>query len=963
MIYSIFNNFLFVEIFFAHNSIMNPLNNPLLLTKVELVNFMCHENFCITFEKLITCITGRNGSGKSAVMVAMGVIFGQRVTSMDRGNSLEALIKSGKTHACIKIYIRNIYKLTGFEDEIVIEKQIFRGKKANTLRIMKNKKFIGLNRNTLMYLMGEFKLNFNNPLNFLTQDNSKKILNVKSPSDLYDFYYVGTEFKDIQEEIEEAERRNDEMAEKVLQSTETLKDIAKSLERAKKSLKFLNIDRKKILEDLLLEEKWSELKIKKREMEKIVKEVAEQEEEIYVNEGKIAEIMSKSLVFKPVDLTEITKELDEKEIGYKNIMGDFTDMEKDYERRRTQLEAAMSRNDKEKLESKIEAIKKEYEIQQEKQKETLEELQKMSEDVYAEKERNEKMRQKRSNLLHQLNFLEKNKKDSFTENMLRKFDAIEHEINKIKFRDKVIGPICKYLKLKDKKWYKPASIILKKSLESFVVFNSEDKSALFQLFKKSGVKYSIFQLSTKETVNPRILSNFTTLLSVLETKEDILKNILITMHNAEEVILLENREEAYDTVQKEGRRINCAYITTGDRIKLVNGRLSDYKDRDSGNYYFEDYTSKIETIREKLKEIEISSIYESRKREKEKENSQISSEIEKAEKDLRNLKIELKSYESVKDDDLNQVKRKLRVLNTQKENLENKKNKLKHELDLLKEKKQEMEEENLRIKNDCKKNEEKKRIQVEKFESKARFARSLKEQKEKERQRLLKVIEEEKEALLKEKNEEIDSRSKKVIEEEKTEIKAAIMQAEEMGKKEKYEKEVSELKGKEETLNSILQKFKDSLRATAKAISARKLKRDEIKVKKTQEAAEIFKNTTRKSGYEGELIFDHENKKLDIKMRVHNNKIKGGKNTLSGGERSFAGLSFLLSLWSSFSCPIKILDEFDVFMDSINRKNAIKSLFDHVKKERTQTILITPLDVTDMADEECSIKQLTKINN
>lgn len=46
--------------------------------------------------------------------------------------------------------------------------------------------------------------------------------------------------------------------------------------------------------------------------------------------------------------------------------------------------------------------------------------------------------------------------------------------------------------------------------------------------------------------------------------------------------------------------------------------------------------------------------------------------------------------------------------------------------------------------------------------------------------------------------------------------------------------------------------------------------------------------------------------------------------TLSGGEKSFATISLLLSLWEAAGCPIRGLDEFDVFMDPVNRKMATK---------------------------------------
>lgn len=48
--------------------------------------------------------------------------------------------------------------------------------------------------------------------------------------------------------------------------------------------------------------------------------------------------------------------------------------------------------------------------------------------------------------------------------------------------------------------------------------------------------------------------------------------------------------------------------------------------------------------------------------------------------------------------------------------------------------------------------------------------------------------------------------------------------------------------------------------------------------------------------------------------------------TMSGGERSFITVSLLLSMWALVSCPIRCLDEWDVFLDHANRKVAANML-------------------------------------
>ena len=54
-------------------------------------------------------------------------------------------------------------------------------------------------------------------------------------------------------------------------------------------------------------------------------------------------------------------------------------------------------------------------------------------------------------------------------------------------------------------------------------------------------------------------------------------------------------------------------------------------------------------------------------------------------------------------------------------------------------------------------------------------------------------------------------------------------------------------------------------------------------------------------------------------MDVHSDCSQSTKNTksLSGGERSYATVCFIMSLWEAMEAPFRCLDEFDVFMVSL----------------------------------------------
>ncbi|OLL22172.1 Structural maintenance of chromosomes protein 6 [Neolecta irregularis DAH-3] len=127
----------------------------------------------------------------------------------------------------------------------------------------------------------------------------------------------------------------------------------------------------------------------------------------------------------------------------------------------------------------------------------------------------------------------------------------------------------------------------------------------------------------------------------------------------------------------------------------------------------------------------------------------------------------------------------------------------------------------------------------------------------------------------------------------------------------------------------------------------------------TDRAKQLFLYYLLQRGFSGRLIIEHgDHGNGTLKLRVHTNEEnkkadEKDPKSLSGGEKSFSTICLLLSLWEAMGCPIRCLDEFDVFMDAMNRSISMKLMIQAAEDSvQTQFILITPqgmgnLSITD----------------
>ncbi|KAG5311912.1 SMC6 protein, partial [Pseudoatta argentina] len=108
------------------------------------------------------------------------------------------------------------------------------------------------------------------------------------------------------------------------------------------------------------------------------------------------------------------------------------------------------------------------------------------------------------------------------------------------------------------------------------------------------------------------------------------------------------------------------------------------------------------------------------------------------------------------------------------------------------------------------------------------------------------------------------------------------------------------------------------------------------------------------SFYQGTVVIDHQKKVLDLHVSARDDQ-KSGNDTrsLSGGERSYSTVAFILALWDCIQLPFYFLDEFDVFMDKVNRRVIMDILLEHTRLHpQSQFAFLTPLDTSHILAED-----------
>ncbi|PWN49183.1 P-loop containing nucleoside triphosphate hydrolase protein [Violaceomyces palustris] len=556
--------------------------------------------------------------------------------------------------------------------------------------------------------------------------------------------------------------------------------------------------------------------------------------------------------------------------------------------------------------------------------------------------------------------------------------AIESETG---WRKKPIGPIGMHIRLKDKKWASVLETVLSNHLNAFCVTNHADRQRLTTLMRRHRCNSSIITCSeepfdySEGEPDPDVL----TILRALDIEDDYITRQLITAANIERSALVEERRDG-DMLMRSGRKnIQCCY--SQDLYKITGGAIG----------------SSTQTLRRRQGPPRFTTDYSEVIKETERALREVEDKIRAADVAIRALKTESTGWEKrVKEikralpNVVQSIRKKIEEIARVEEDmhedepanvaaLEEAKKESEEELEKLRQKFQEIQERKKGV------IEERKPLEVEMDELKRQLdtfdeaREGLRQELEKTTQARvkqmaskthweprIKVLEDElraaerEEAELEQEVEEWTAQAQEYCDRVETERSAEYLEKEidrleEAMKRADRECGVSlevaaqEVQTKNKAVADARADF-DHTKACRdlmhKSLKARLAKWHLFRRFIALRAKSNFTYNLSNRGYTGELNFNHDSQRLSLSVQTEDTRHgqrKKDPRSLSGGEKSFSTICMLLSLWQAIGCPIRCLDEFDVFMDAVNRKIALKMIIDETKtSQNVQYILITP---------------------
>ncbi|BES95460.1 Structural maintenance of [Nesidiocoris tenuis] len=1010
------------------------------VVRVRLVNFMCHSNLVFTFGDKVNFISGRNGSGKSAILTALVVGLGGRMSDTNRGTSIAKLLKNGEQRGSIEITLSNHGALAYEEEKYGREITIVRTftDSSSTYKTLSEKgEVVSTKKSEIQLILMSFNIQVSNPVAILNQDTARTFLSRMQPKELYTLFRKGTLLDEIENRLEELAnfklpRLQALVRQKKNAANESAQDLVRYVEAHKKRKKLCEHQNECARTERLLswayvaklEQKMAETEAQKLRVEANIDQLRESMES---REGAETTLKTK-LAADEQQLNEVVSQIEEVEQGnvafeqemnkwktqLTNKVHDVKKLQKKIHSETERCKQLQSEIDNSQCRSaEVEAKRAEILKQRAELRKRLEELiavvsttethkQQVSDTVDNIRKNYEQSERFANNTLMSINHkkaylngLEKAKDELhvFSEWMPSLVAAIERAHSQRAFDKKPLGPFGRYIKLIDESWGPAVERYLGDFVFSFAVSCARDAAVMKKIFDRCSIpttsrppvivtsfENKVYDISRTEVSHPRYLNLFRS----VQISDPVVANILIDLIQPDTVLLVPTSRETYPLAD-DARNVplNCKTFINKDGTRVYPAplyRIFSLRVSERSRYL---QVSPEQVIRITKAEIErLQQDYRNAKKESETRGLQLrdeQSKFDQLKKELYQLQrkksaceIKLEEFEQMELPETNDDG----ILAAD----------LAYRMDLLDTAKGELEE-RIREKDEI----------AEKLKGMDGSAQEKNAQREELQKKVLeikKVIEKVKQDLRKYNtnhnhfkeglkvemmrkvriDEKIDQLRKSLDEALRTANGLSPEREQSDESMEQLEKKMTDLRYTIRALEREVaadrppeiedfaareEKHKQTMKglvSVTKAFQAMLEEQQQLKVHLRnmtrivgQSTQEIFKDILARRSFVGDIKIDEEKKELALIVKADPTvKAKTVISTLSGGERSYSMVAFLLSIWRSMSIPFYILDEFDVYMDEVNRQLVMELLMFHARQSSAnQFVFLTPHATSD----------------
>ncbi|KAF1784919.1 P-loop containing nucleoside triphosphate hydrolase [Phytophthora cactorum] len=943
---------------------------------------MCHRKLRVSLCPHINFITGENGSGKSAIIAAIQICLGASARSTHRGKSIKNLIRHGhEGNALVRITLRNdakgsdAFRPEQFGRNIMVERLIRRDGSAE----YRLKDEMGTD---LDAMLDHLNIQTENPCAILDQENAKLFLK-GNPQDKYKFFLQSTDLYKMRTTYSKIDEETRNIAETTLKRERAkISTLKEAMEEAKKQWKEAQSVSDTEFKWVISTSGAYNIGKLEEEFEVLKKELAWS---FVAEKENLAAKMEKKMKRKKREAEHAAGEYEEA----KEAVDNLERKQKEKNDKLEEVNARMSKNSQRKTEVKnrirearrpLHNCKAELKHLTQSKQRANQRLARLQHDLQKKRENHEAMLHNRAsqeldevenrhdNCVHQLreadaeaaktqhriNQLKGQKRDSLAVygSRIPQLQQLIHQ-NRHRFAEPPIGPLGLYVKLPERFMHFAVAIevALKGTLGSYLVVNGRDKALLDDLKRqahcpqnqaniiisqRSGRRYSNLRLAEGNLAAHAICN-------ILEVSDDEVFNALV------DVCSSEKRAEWLERQLQNGALRVRSVSTNGDKFVVRSGNLAFIANKGNrrSSIICQDVEGEITELEKKMDYLQGN--LETDREDFRQQMKQQNDRIDYLSRRFNQKRAELRRLEEELSDDMQQNTLDTSVLEDEVRSVQD-------ELDDFRRREQELNEGQLHELEELDATEKKIAAEMNDFQEDAdAIYKHLSEKKVEEMTYQKEAAACDELAALLEECEEQRQKAQQHCE------RVAVRHSHDY-----YGKRLTDIKRQIDHERSRFQgmdlaELRDDLES--KKLKYRSKKKNFDKFRDNLELWQILRKEIAHrtsmefnkymclNNFAGKLKFRHDDQRLEI--AVLQNEVGASRASqvtdmkeLSGGERSYTQVSLLLALGESIECPFRVMDEFDVFMDSVNRDMTIQLLVDAAKKDgKKQFIFVTPNDL------------------